>query len=283
MQESFCSERTKMPELPEVETTRRGLERHLIGRSVVAIKAKQINMRRPLVPTHLRANLVGRKFSYARRKGKYLLLDIADGSLLVHLGMSGRLQVTSKHTETQRHTHLILVLDNGCELRFTDPRRFGFAHYLEVGEEENDPSLLRLGIEPVSDDLIDCLPPMYRTSLAPIKSLLLDQKRVSGIGNIYATEALWRSRIHPSRPGARISVDRLKHLAGSVQDVLNEAIEQGGTTLKDFAAPDGAKGYFAVRLAVYGKEGRPCPRCQKALVRKVIGGRSTTYCTGCQR
>ena len=272
-----------MPELPEVETTRRGLEQHLVGRAVVAIKGQPITMRRPLVPNVLSSNLVGRRFSCARRRGKYLLLDIGEGSLLIHLGMSGRLQVAPGGNSIQPHTHLIAELDNGHELRFTDPRRFGFAQYLRAGEERRDPSLCRLGFEPLSDDLIDILPQVFRSSKAPIKNLLLDQKRVAGIGNIYATEALWRSKIHPIRSGSRIAVQRLENLAFSVQEVLEEAIAQGGTTLKDFAGPDGTQGHFAVRLAVYGKEGRPCPRCGHVFKKRVIGGRSTTYCPHCQR
>lgn len=272
-----------MPELPEVETTRRGLEKSLPGRTIVAVEAKAIKMRRPLDPKSLRTGLVDRTFSTTRRKGKYLLLDIDEGSLLVHLGMSGRLQLADPNCARPQHTHFVAILDNGLELRLTDPRRFGFVHYLATGLESDDPSLARLGLEPLTDGLVEYLPLLFRSSVSPVKSLLLDQRRVVGIGNIYATEALWRSKIHPRRSGAKVSVVRLKRLAVAVQSVLREAIEKGGTTLKDFAAPDNSPGYFTIHLAAYGREGQPCPRCDRALKTIVISGRSTAYCPRCQR
>lgn len=272
-----------MPELPEVETVRRSLEACILGRSVTGIDAHSIAMRRPLDPETLRAGLTGETFSSARRKGKYLLLDVGEGSLLIHLGMSGRMQVAQTGTARPAHTHATIMLDNKTEIRLNDPRRFGFIHFLSDGEEATDPSLKRLGIDPLASDLAATLPALYRPRRAPVKNLLLDQRLVAGIGNIYAAEALWRSRIHPLRPGAKVSVNRLRRLSYALQNVLREAISQGGTTIKDFAAPDGSQGYFAVRLDVYGKENRPCPRCDRPLKKITTGGRSTTYCPACQR
>ena len=273
-----------MPELPEVETVRRCLEHHLDGLGVVRVEGKPIAMRRALDPSELSRRLEGRELTAARRRGKYLLLDFGEhGSLLVHLGMSGRLTLASPEWPVLPHTHLELHLSDGRQLRFVDPRRFGFAQWLCAGEESSDPSLARLGVKPLRHDLDIILPAMYRRSRAPLKSLLLDQRLVVGIGNIYATEALWRARIRPGRPGNATSVARLEVLAGVVRDVLEEAIAQGGTTLRDFASPEGGDGYFAVRLQVYGKHGSPCPACRRELSNAVIAGRATAWCKRCQR
>jgi formamidopyrimidine-DNA glycosylase len=273
-----------MPELPEVETVRRGLCLHLSGRQVVSVSTSGKQLRRPLDAGLLRGKLIGRSFLTPRRRGKYLLLDTSPaGTLMVHLGMSGRLSVNQAGTPGRPHTHLVLDLDDRRQLRFSDPRRFGLCHWLDPGDESGDPSLAALGLEPLLPELPELLPDLLRRSAAPIKSLLLDQSRVAGVGNIYATEALWLAGIRPSRPGNRISRQRLARLAVAVQEVLAAAIEQGGTTLRDYASVDGSAGLFKVRLHVYGRKGQPCPTCGRRLRSTVICNRSTVWCSHCQR
>jgi len=241
-------------------------------------------MRRPLDVERLAKLATGRRFLEPRRRGKYLLLDLEPaGSLLAHLGMSGNLQLVDASSPLRNHTHLRFDLENGRQLRFVDPRRFGFVDWLEPGEEVTDGSLVALGIEPLDPGLDEEMPPMYHARSAPLKSLLLDQRLVAGIGNIYAVEALWRAGIHPRRAGNRTSLSRLANLARVVQVVLAEAITQGGTTLRDFAGTDGEAGYFAVKLSVYGRQGEPCTRCGATIRSTVIGGRTTAWCPTCQR
>jgi formamidopyrimidine-DNA glycosylase len=213
-----------------------------------------------------------------------LLLDFqTEGSLLCHLGMSGRLMVCAPSEPRLPHTHLVLALGDGRELRYVDPRRFGMVHWLAPGEEAEDPSLGRLGIEPLEPGLEHSLPPLLHARRAPLKNLILDQRLVAGIGNIYAAEALWRARIHPRRAGHRTSLVRLERLARAVHDVLSEAVDEGGTTIRDYATPEGNFGYFAVKLDVYGRQGQPCNRCGTKLRAEVIGGRTTAWCSSCQR
>jgi formamidopyrimidine-DNA glycosylase len=273
-----------MPELPEVETVRRALTLEVPGLRIVAVGGRSIAMRRPLDVERIAKLATGRRFLSPRRRGKYLLLDLdPPGSLLAHLGMSGRIQLVDASSPLRNHTHLRLDLDDGRQLRFVDPRRFGFVDWLDPGEENMDPSLAALGIEPLDPGLDEFLPPLLHARRAPMKSLLLDQRLVAGIGNIYAVEALWRAGIHPRRAGNRTSRLRLAGLARAVQGVLTEAITQGGTTLRDFAGPEGESGYFTVRLNVYGRQGEPCVKCGTTIRAAVIGGRTTAWCTSCQR
>jgi formamidopyrimidine-DNA glycosylase len=273
-----------MPELPEVETVRRALDAHVVGRTVSRISGNTIAMRRPLDPPALDRRMRGHRLSAPRRRGKFLLIDTeSPGTLMVHLGMSGRLLMEAPEAPMLPHTHLVIHLDDGRQLRLVDPRRFGLAWWLEPGEEEGDPSLASLGIEPLEPQMPDRLPLLFRKRRAPLKSLLLDQRLVAGIGNIYACEALWRAGIRPTRSGHRTAIPRLRKLAVEVQDVLIEAIEQGGTTIRDFAAPSGDFGYFAVQLQVYGRDGNPCPKCGGVLRDARVAGRSTVWCKRCQR
>ena len=273
-----------MPELPEVETVRRGLAAAASGLLVTGVEGVDVELRRPLRPAALAQALAGRRFAEPRRRGKFLLLDVADGgSLLVHLGMSGRLNLVGESAPRRPHTHLVLQLEEGRELHFSDPRRFGLIWWLGPGEEASDPSLCRLGMEPLVHDFPRLLPNLLRGRRCAVKTALLDQRLIAGIGNIYAAEALWRARIRPTRAAGSVSPMRLERLGRCVQEVLWEAIEQGGTTLKDFSRLDGGDGLFAVRLDAYGREGRPCSRCGTALRRSVIGGRSTMWCGACQR
>ena len=273
-----------MPELPEVETVRRALAAHAAGRRVVAVEGTPVEMRRPLDPVRIASRMVDRTLAEPRRRGKYLLLDVEpDGSLLVHLGMSGRLMLQARDEPTLPHTHLRLRLDDDHELRLVDPRRFGLAWWLDPGDEACDPALVQLGIEPLGGTLVARLPALLKPRRAPLKSLLLDQRLVAGIGNIYANEALWRAHIHPLRAPRRTSTARLEDLARAVEDVLGEAVAEGGTTIRDFASPEGNFGYFAVRLAAYGRGGLPCPRCHSPLRVAVLGARQTVWCPSCQR
>lgn len=273
-----------MPELPEVETIRRALALELPSLGIETVRGRSIAMRRRLDVRRIRARATGRRFTEPRRRGKYLLLDLdPPGTLLVHLGMSGRVQLSNAAQEQEDHTHLVLGLEDGRELRFVDPRRFGFIDWLKPGAERSDPSLARLGPEPLEPGLDAILPPLLRLRRAPLKSLLLDQRLVAGVGNIYATEALWRAGVHPRRAGNRTSLERLEGLARAIQEVLVEAVEEGGTTLRDFSDPSGELGYFAMQLAVYGREGEPCSSCGATIRAEVLGGRATAWCPTCQR
>jgi formamidopyrimidine-DNA glycosylase len=273
-----------MPELPEVETVRRALEAHVVGRTVTRVSGTTIAMRRPLDPPALDRRMRDHRLAVPRRRGKFLLIDTeASGTLMVHLGMSGRLLLEQPEAPMLPHTHLVIHLDREHQLRLVDPRRFGLACWLEPGAEAVDPALAGLGIEPFDPVLTDRMPLLFRKRRAPLKSLLLDQRLVAGVGNIYACEALWRAGIRPSRSGHRTAVPRLRKLAVEVQDVLREAVDQGGTTIRDFATPSGDFGYFAVKLQVYGRDGSPCPRCGGVLRDARIAGRSTVWCGNCQR
>jgi formamidopyrimidine-DNA glycosylase len=273
-----------MPELPEVETVRRTLELELSGPRITSVSGRSIALRRPLDVDRLKPLLIGRQFANPRRRGKFLIIDLEPpGSLLVHLGMTGRIQLVKASLPRRDHTHLVIHLNDGRQLRYVDPRRFGLVDWLEPGMEERDPSLARLGVEPLDPSLNRVLPAMFHSRRAPLKSLLLDQRLVAGIGNIYAAEALYRSGIHPRRSGNRTSLVRLAALADEVRSVLGEAIDRGGTTLRDFADPDGEMGYFAQELSVYGRQGEGCPKCGTTIRSDAIGGRTTAWCPQCQR
>jgi formamidopyrimidine-DNA glycosylase len=272
-----------VPELPEVETVRRALARAIVDRKIAAVAGHRVQMRRPLDPVKVDNAMRGRRLAEPRRRGKFLLLDLdPPGTLLIHLGMSGRLLLVPETDPILPHTHLVVLLDDGRHLRLVDPRRFGLAWWLDPGEESDDPSLALLGMEPLDERLVDVLPPLLRAHRSPIKALLLDQRLVAGVGNIYATEALWRAGIRPSRRGDRTSLGRLRRLVAEVQAVLREAIEQGGTTIRDYSTPSGDFGSFAVRLQVYGRAGLPCRRCGTTLRDLRIGNRSTAWCPRCQ-
>jgi formamidopyrimidine-DNA glycosylase len=270
-----------MPELPEVETTRRGLAPHLAGRAITAVVQRRAGLRWPFAP-ELRTLLPGRRIDAVRRRAKYLLLDTDAGSALLHLGMSGSLRVLPQDLVPGLHDHLDLVLDSGGVLRFNDPRRFGCALWQPPGQTH--PLLRALGPEPLSDDFDgDWLFARSRGRSAPVKAFLMDQRIVVGVGNIYAAEALFASGISPLRPAGRVSRVRYRRLAAAVRAILGRAIERGGTTLRDFLAPDGAPGYFEQELSAYGRGGAPCPRCGRALRQAQVGQRATVWCGRCQR
>jgi formamidopyrimidine-DNA glycosylase len=273
-----------LPELPEVETVRSALEIGLDSLSVAAVRGRSVMMRRPLDVDSISSHVTGCRFVAARRRGKFLLLDFdGRGSLLVHLGMSGRLLLGAPDRPELDHTHLVLELSDGRELRLVDPRRFGLAVWLSPGQESTDESLTRLGMEPLDPDLDERLPPLLHARRSPLKSLLLDQSLVAGVGNIYAAEALWRAGIRPNRHGCRTALPRLRRLAAEVRSVLEDAVAQGGTTIRDYATPNGDFGYFAVSLQVYGRDGEPCLRCGGTLKDTRVSNRATVWCPRCQR
>jgi len=270
-----------VPELPEVETTRAGVEPHCAGRCVARVDVRESRLRWP-VPPMLGGLLAGARIQGVQRRAKYLLFHFDHGTLLVHLGMSGSLRVVPRDTPPRKHDHIDLVLDNGSCLRFNDPRRFGCFLWLPPGQQH--PLLEGLGPEPLSGAFSgDYLYRCSRGRRAPVKSFLMDSRVVVGVGNIYANESLFLAGIRPDRAAGRIAHRRYDALAQQVKAVLGDAIIQGGTTLRDFVGSDGRPGYFAQRLLVYGRGGQPCRRCAAPLREKRLGQRSTVYCGTCQR
>lgn len=270
-----------MPELPEVETTRRGLAPHVEGRRVTQAILRRPDLRWP-IPAEIREHLPGQRISGVRRRAKYLLLDTDAGSALLHLGMSGSLRVLPASTPVNAHDHVDLVLDSRRVLRFTDPRRFGCL--LWQPPDTTHPLLRGLGPEPLSEQFDgDYLFALSRGRKAPVKTFLMDQRIVVGVGNIYAAEALFEAGISPLRAAGKVSRERYALLAAAVKRILAYAIERGGTTLRDFISPDGEPGYFELELSAYGRGGEPCPRCGRPLKQAAIGQRATVWCGHCQR
>jgi len=275
-----------MPELPEVETTRRGIAPHVEGREITEVIVRQSRLRVP-VPGDLDERLVGARIGTLARRAKYLLLplsggDAADGTLLWHLGMSGSLRIARLGELPKKHDHLDLVLDGGAILRYHDPRRFGFVDWL-AGGVERDPRLARLGPEPLSEAFDgERLYRLSRGRRVAVKPFLMDNAVVVGVGNIYAAEALFMAGIDPRRAAGRISAERYARLAAAAKEVLAAAITQGGTTLRDFVGGTGEPGYFKQRLNVYGRHGEPCRRCGAELRLITLGQRASVYCPHCQ-
>lgn len=270
-----------MPELPEVETTRRGLEPLLVGQSIMNLEVREPRLRWPVDPS-LPARLRNERIVSVERRGKYLLIATRNGCLIWHLGMSGSLRYLNDPGVPQSHDHLDLVLSTGACVRFNDPRRFGSVHFSDAPEKHW--LLASLGPEPLSDHFSGYhLWRSARGRRVAIKQHIMNSRIVTGVGNIYANEALFRSRIHPRRAAGRISRQRLDALAASIKHVLADAIRAGGTTLRDFVGGDGRPGYFQQTLAVYGRGGEPCRECAAPLKQVVIGQRATYYCPRCQR
>ncbi len=275
-----------MPELPEVETTRRGLAPHLEGRTVAAVTLRRPDLRWP-IPPDLPGLLRGQCIDAVQRRAKYLLLDTPAGSAVLHLGMSGSLRVLPPDTPVRTHDHVDIALEGrkgapGRVLRFNDPRRFGCLLWQPAGTVH--PLLAALGPEPLSEAFDgDHLFALSRGRTAAVKTFLMDQTVVVGVGNIYAAEALFAAGIAPTRAAGRISRDRYGVLAGEVKRILAHAIDRGGTTLRDFIRPDGAPGYFEQELQVYGREGEACLRCGTPLRHASIGQRASVWCPHCQR
>ena len=280
-----------MPELPEVETTRRGLAPHLEGRRVVGVTLRRPDLRWP-IPREIETLLPSQTILSIRRRAKYLLMDTAAGSALWHLGMSGSMRVLPAETPVQAHDHVDVVIEGKGNaaakvLRFNDPRRFGSLLWQPAGETH---ALLRdLGPEPLSDDADGVvfsgsyLFERSRGRKVPVKAFLMDQKIVVGVGNIYAAEALFAAGVSPLRAAGKVSRERYDAIAQAVRDILGYAIARGGTTLRDFLSPDGAPGYFEQELSAYGRGGAPCPRCGRPLKQAMLAQRATVWCGHCQR
>ncbi len=269
-----------MPELPEVETTRRGIESALVGRIITGWTLRQPRLRWPV---ELPRSLRGEHIRSVLRRAKYLVIETESGSLIVHLGMSGSLRLTRPDVAPGPHDHVDVELDSGRVLRLTDPRRFGSIHF-QKGDWREHWLIRDLGVEPLDNEFDgDFLHRAARKRKVAIKLMLMDARVVVGVGNIYANESLFRAGIRPRVAVSRISRDRYARLAQSVRDVLADAIRQGGTTLRDFVNESGRRGYFSQSLNVYGREDLPCYRCGTVLKGLRIGQRATVYCPNCQR
>ena len=269
-----------MPELPEVEVTRRGLQPQLAGRVISGVAVREPRLRWP-VPKDVHA-LAGRTVRAIHRRGKYLLVDCGVGHLILHLGMSGSLRVLPPGTPAEKHDHFDLLLGDRI-LRLRDPRRFG-AVLWTTADIATHPLLVHLGVEPLSRALHPArLHQLTRGHRMSIKQFLMDGRRIVGVGNIYANESLFRAGIHPRKPAGKLSLERCTRLAKAIKDTLRAAIRAGGSTLRDFVGADGAAGYFQQRYWVYDRAGQPCRRCG-ATIRKIQQGqRSTFYCPTCQK
>ena len=271
-----------MPELPEVETTRRGIAPHICGQRIAGLIVRQPRLRWP-VPEQLTRQIKGARITRLWRRGKYLLIATDGGTLIIHLGMSGSLRIIKDDTAPGVHDHIDLLLENGGRLRFRDPRRFGAWLWTEQPPETH-PLLNELGPEPLSSAFnTEYFHRLSRGRKLAIKSLLMNSHAVAGVGNIYANEALFLAGIHPTRAAGRISQARYEKLVVALKRVLNESILQGGTTLRDFTSGEGKPGYFQQSLSVYAKPGQPCPICSTPIRETRTAQRSTFYCPHCQR
>ncbi|RME38730.1 MAG: bifunctional DNA-formamidopyrimidine glycosylase/DNA-(apurinic or apyrimidinic site) lyase [Deltaproteobacteria bacterium] len=270
-----------MPELPEVETTRLGLRPHLLGRRVEGLTVRQDRLRWP-VPPGLNKLLVGARLADVTRRAKYLLFRFDRGTLLVHLGMSGSLRLVDPNVRPGRHDHIDIDFSSRI-LRLNDPRRFGAVVWAGA-DPEGHPLLKDLGVEPLGSGLTGAwLHRRVTKSRRAVKNLVMDQKIIVGVGNIYACEALFRAGLHPGRPAGELTRRDCHSLVEAIRAVLEAAITAGGTTLKDFTDADGRPGYFARELAVYGRAGEPCPVCSRPIEITRLGNRSTYFCAACQR
>ena len=274
-----------MPELPEVETTRRGLLPLLVGRTLEKITIHDVRLRYPVDPKRMKRQLQGQKIRAIHRRGKYLLIECGEkATLLAHLGMTGRFQFCQSFTPIADHVHATFVLGNKDELRFIDPRRFGVLESVSNKQLADHRLLRNLGPEPLTEDFDETmLFAMSRKRKGPIKNFIMNANVVVGVGNIYASEALFMAGIHPHRAAGRLSQKRIGILVGTIKEVLSRAIEVGGTTLRDFLDPNEEAGYFAISLNVYDREGEACKICGAMIKRSIQSNRSTFYCPQCQK
>jgi formamidopyrimidine-DNA glycosylase len=271
-----------MPELPEVETTRRGLEPHAVGRRILALAVHEPRLRWR-VADDLPAKVAGQRITGTGRRAKYLLIELETGTLLLHLGMSGSLRVLPADTPRRAHDHFDLLLESGSTLRFNDPRRFGSLHYTR-GNPRRHPLLAHLAPEPFDAGFgREHLWRVTRGRRAAIKQVLMNSRLVVGVGNIYASEALFRARIRPRRRAQTLTRAEAARLARAVRTVLQLAIRVGGTTLRDFVGADGSPGYFRQKLYVYDRAGKPCRVCRTPIRKITQLQRSTYYCPSCQK
>jgi formamidopyrimidine-DNA glycosylase len=269
-----------MPELPEVETTVRGLAKVLDGRRIARVEARREDLRRAF-PEDLGQRLTGARVSGLGRRAKYGLIHTDRGDTMIfHLGMSGSWRID--HANLEKHDHLLIETDEGRRLTLNDPRRFGSVDLLRTDELADWPAFKALGPEPTGEVTGAWLKEKFFGRTAPVKAMLMDQRVIAGLGNIYVCEALYRAKIDPRKPAGKVSRAKLDALAEAIPAVLDEAVAAGGSTLKDFIQPDGELGYFAKDFSVYDREGEPCA-CGGKVKRIVQGGRSTFFCPKCQR
>ena len=270
-----------MPELPEVETSRRGIEPFLVGEQIRDVIIRQRNLRWP-VSQDIDTRLPGATVLSVSRRAKYLLINTSNGTAILHLGMSGSVIIVDADTPAAVHDHVDVVLKSGKSLRFRDPRRFGSLHWSQ--DAHRHPLLCKLGPEPLGKEFsADYLWARSRGRKVAVKQFIMNANIVVGVGNIYASESLFLAGIHPKRAAGRIALHRYERLVATIKDVLEKAIRAGGTTLRDFYGGDGEAGYFQQELEVYGRDGEPCSRCERPVSLLVIGQRSTFYCKDCQR
>ena len=273
-----------MPELPEVETVRAALEPMISGQTIKSVRLTRGDLRWPL-PKHLDKHLLGRCCSAPKRRSKYILVDLSDDkTLLIHLGMSGSIRLYDQKPNFAKHDHFSVEFTSGKWIVFSDPRRFGHLDLFPSAATYTHPLLSVLGVEPLSEAFTDILlTSIMKGRKAPIKSVLLDQRLIAGLGNIYVSEALFRAGISPRRKAGTIAGQRARRLTKAIKTVLIEAIEAGGTSLRDHIQPGGDIGYFAQNLRVYGKAGRDCLDCGRTLKQIIQSGRSSFYCPSCLR
>ena len=271
-----------MPELPEVETTRRGIAASVTGRRVLEVTVRQPRLRWP-IPAELVREWPGQTIVAVSRRAKYLLLESTEATAILHLGMSGSLSLVRPGTAAGKHDHVDIVLDGPRLLRFTDPRRFGALLWTRDAPLSH-PLLAALGPEPFAPEFTgQWLYARSRGRRVAVKSFIMNSRVVVGVGNIYASEALFRAGINPARAAGRVGAERYARLAGVIVQVLVEAIAAGGTTLRDFVDGEGRPGYFGQSLGVYGRQGERCRQCGEAIRRRIIGQRASYYCPRCQR
>ncbi|HEY9136269.1 MAG TPA: bifunctional DNA-formamidopyrimidine glycosylase/DNA-(apurinic or apyrimidinic site) lyase [Pseudomonadales bacterium] len=272
-----------MPELPEVETTCRGIAPYLINKTVKGVVIRQSKLRWPIT-RGLAGEISGTRIESVSRRGKYLLISTSSGVLIIHLGMSGSLKIVPLKQLAEKHDHFDLLVSGEKVLRLTDPRKFGSVLWTKKENLERHKLLEKLGPEPLSDEFsCEDFYLLSRNKKVAVKNFIMNSHNVVGVGNIYANEALFRAGIKPNRPAGQISKQRYTLLVAEIKAVLSEAIKQGGTTLKDFTGGDGKPGYFKQQLAVYGRAGLPCARCAQPLKEIRMAQRSTVFCAQCQK
>ncbi|MDC0075885.1 bifunctional DNA-formamidopyrimidine glycosylase/DNA-(apurinic or apyrimidinic site) lyase [Gammaproteobacteria bacterium] len=270
-----------MPELPEVETTLRGIEPHILNKEITSITVRNTSLRWPVPVNSLKTNLVSNSFSSIKRRGKYLILESQKGFVLIHLGMSGCLRIFDNKSPHEKHDHVDVSFDDNSILRYTDPRRFG--SFLWTTEPDSHVLISKLGPEPLGNKFSGTyLFEKSRKKKLPVKNFIMDSQIVVGVGNIYASEALFLAGIRPKKYAGKVTHNQYESLALEIRNLLNKSIEKGGTTLRDFLGGDSQPGYFKQQLNVYGRSGQECKVCQSILKNLKIGQRGSVYCPKCQ-
>jgi len=270
-----------MPELPEVETTKQGIKPHLEGQIISGITVRNPRLRFP-VPEDINELCAGKKITAVTRRAKYILIHLSQGCILIHLGMSGHLRIVSNEVSVKKHDHITLNLTNGLALHFYDPRRFGLFFFIDENPYQHK-LLAHLGPEPLTEEFNGSyLYSKAKNKNKPIKSFIMDNEILVGVGNIYASESLFLAKIHPNTMAKTLNEAKCYLLTAQIKQILNQAIKAGGTTLRDFYAFDGKPGYFSMSLNVYGRKNQPCFQCQQLIETVVIAGRNSSFCPGCQ-